>query len=128
MIDGAPELRAEMKLASKKQAGTTLVTEGTYDIGFLDDQDEFDEHQFINMDIMSGASDSIVLMQIEGHGKLPRDRTLRENQSSVNEFCNRNLLTNICEHFSSMEIHCNAGVTRTKMIGMLQGNGTVAMV
>jgi hypothetical protein len=124
--DGAPESRVEMKLASKKQTGTTLVTEGAYDVGFLDDQDEFDEYQFINMDIdiMLDARDGVV-MQIEGHGKLPRNWILLDNQSTVDVFCNRNLLTNIREHSSSMEIHCNAGVTSTKMIGMLQGYGTV---
>jgi hypothetical protein len=125
VTDGVPESRVEMKLPSKKQAGTTLVTEGSYyDVGFLDDQDEFDEYQFINMDIMSDTRDGTV-MQIGAHGKLPQDWILLDNQSTVDVFCSRNLLTNIREHSSSMEIHCYAGVTSTKMIGMLQGYGTV---
>jgi hypothetical protein len=40
-----------------------------------------------------------------------------DNQSTVDVFQNTNLLKNICNHTSCMNIHCNAGTRRTKLVG-----------
>ena len=67
-----------------------------------------------------------IFMQIEDGGKLPKDWILLDNQSMVDVFCNKKLLTNICEHSKTLEIHCNAGgVTSTNLIDELRGYGTV---
>jgi hypothetical protein len=56
---------------------------------------------------------------------VPDSWILLDNQSTVDVFHNRNLLINIREASSFMDIHCNAGVTSTNLIGDLPGYGTV---
>ena len=70
--------------------------------------------QFLN------AEDAAVL-QIGNDGKLPKSWILMDNQSTVNVFCNSNLLTNVRESAESMKIHCNEGVVTTNLIGELAG-------
>jgi hypothetical protein len=50
---------------------------------------------------------------------------LLDNQSSVDVFCNSKLLKNVRKTNKVMNIKCNAGVTRTDMIGDLPGYGEV---
>jgi hypothetical protein len=56
---------------------------------------------------------------------LPKSWILLDNQSTVDVFCNRGLLTNVRETNKLMNIRCNAGVTRTNMVGELNGYGKV---
>jgi hypothetical protein len=55
------------------------------------------------------------------NGKLPASWILLDNQSTVNIFSNRKLLKNVRATDRVMSIRCNAGVTRTHMIGNLHG-------
>ncbi|KAI2491042.1 Reverse transcriptase (RNA-dependent DNA polymerase) [Fragilaria crotonensis] len=106
---------------AKSQTGTTLLTDGAheYDADFLDDQPEYDDFQFVNHD------ETGVAMQIGKDGRLPQTWILLDNQSTVDVFCNKRMLSNIREHTNAMDIHCNAGITSTKWIGELKGYGTV---
>lgn len=58
-------------------------------------------------------------------GPMPKTWVLLDNQSTLDVFSNGDLLENIREGLGSMTIHCNAGSTRTTMIGDLPGYGTV---
>jgi hypothetical protein len=50
---------------------------------------------------------------------------LLNNQSTVNVFHNEELLDNIHHGDGFMDIHCNAGVTSTNLVGDLPGYGEV---
>ena len=55
--------------------------------------------------------------------KLPKTWILLDNQSTVDVFCNGDLLTDIRENTKYKEIHCNAGIATTNLIGDLAGYG-----
>jgi len=50
---------------------------------------------------------------------LPRTWILLDNQSTVNTFCNKQLLRDIHETDTCVRVRCNAGVTRTNKVGTL---------
>jgi hypothetical protein len=56
---------------------------------------------------------------------LPKSWILLDNQSTVDVFCNRSLLTNVRETNKIMNIRCNAGVTHNNMVSKSNGYGTV---
>jgi len=52
---------------------------------------------------------------------LPKTWILLDNQSMVNMFCNKSLLTGVKPTNKWMNVHCNAGTTRTNLVGKLVG-------
>ena len=56
---------------------------------------------------------------------VPRNWVLLDNQSTVDVFHNKDLLTNVRESGRVLNIHCNAGVATTSMMGYLPGYGDV---
>jgi len=56
---------------------------------------------------------------------IPSTWILLDKQSTVCEFSNGDLLENIREVDTWMDIHCNAGITSTNMVGDLKGFGEV---
>ena len=58
--------------------------------------------------------------------RIPKTWILLDNQSTVDVFHNDDLLENIrVSDNGYMDIHCNAGVTSTNLVGDLPGYGTV---
>ena len=59
------------------------------------------------------------------NGSIPTTWVLLDSQSTVDVFCNPQLLVNIRRNAEGMRIHCNAGSRLTHFIGDLPGYGTV---
>jgi Reverse transcriptase (RNA-dependent DNA polymerase)/Zinc knuckle len=57
--------------------------------------------------------------------KIPRTWIILDNGSTVDIFCNKDLLSNIRDSGREMKIRCNAGTTTTRLVGDLSGYGTV---
>ena len=60
-----------------------------------------------------------VSLKLDESGKPPKSWILLDNQSTVDVFYNANLLRNIRKVEKHMDIHCNAGVTSTNLVGDL---------
>ena len=99
------------------QTGATLLMAGVVD-------GEFDETRHFQF-LQDGDTKSGVTCQVDENGRLPKTWILLDNQSTVDVFHNRDLLTNIRIGQATMDIHCNAGVASTNQVGDLPGYGTV---
>jgi hypothetical protein len=77
-----------------------------------------------NGEATSSASVQHVLNQNRGK-KVNRAWVLLDNQSTVDVFYNSRLLRNIRKSDRHMDIHCNAGVMSTSLVGDLPGYGEV---
>jgi hypothetical protein len=64
-------------------------------------------------------------MFAQRHGAIEKSWVLLDNQSTVDVFCNANLLSNIRTTKGSLVIHCNAGKANTNMVGEFDCYGTV---
>jgi hypothetical protein len=76
-----------------------------------------------NADVTPHAN---IMLKISKNGRAPKAWILLDNQLTVNIFRNDELLENICRGDTFMDIHCNAGVTSTNLVGGdLPGYGEV---
>jgi hypothetical protein len=66
-----------------------------------------------------------VMMKMSENGRVPKAWILLDNQSTVDVFHNKELLNNIRKGDGHMDIHCNAEVTSTNLVGDLPGYGQV---
>ena len=57
------------------------------------------------------------------NGSIPKTWMLLDNQSTVDVFCNSNLLTNIHESATQVRVNCNAGAWVTRLVGELESYG-----
>ena len=90
------------------------------------ESDAFDDNEHYpasSFQFMHVSSEGMAFHQEEQI--LSKSWVLLDNQSTVDVFCNRSLLTNVHETNKIMNIQCNAGVTRTNMVGELNRYGTV---
>ena len=84
------------------------------------ESDEFDDNEYYgasSFQVVNILSEGMTFHQEEQ--VLPKSWILLDNQSTVDVFCNRRLLTNVHEIDKVMNMQCNAGVTRTNMVGKL---------
>ena len=85
---------------------------------------EFDEDLTTGFQFLTHGGGETVL-QSSVTSAVPNHWILLDNQSTVDVFQNAKLLRNIRKAESFMDIHCNAGVASTNLVGELPGYGTV---
>jgi hypothetical protein len=106
-----PELEQKLE-QNKQESGVQMLMAGVEDGAF----NEATSFQFLLTDEDQGIS-----LHQQRNGRVPTSWILLDNQSTVNVFSNKELLTNIRTTDRVMNIRCNACVTRTSMIGDLPG-------
>jgi hypothetical protein len=82
---------------------------------------DFDEATSFQFLLNTGVESKAISFHQQRNRHVPTSWILLDNQLTVNVFSNKALLTNIRATDCMMNIRCNAGVTRTNMIGHLPG-------
>jgi Reverse transcriptase (RNA-dependent DNA polymerase) len=75
-------------------------------------------------EIEDESKKDIEIVMYQGNN-IKKDWIILDNGSTVDIFCNKQLLKNVRETSDSVRVRCNAGVTVTNMKGELPGYGTV---
>ena len=94
------------------------------DYDFADYDDE-EGSSFLFNQMGNVATYKGITCEINSDGRVDKNWILLDNQSTVDVFYNKQLLRNIRQSKTGMEIHCNAGTTTTYTIGEFPGYGTV---
>jgi len=84
-------------------------------MGFGDLDEEDEEEEFLFYTNPCKHSSNIV----------SQNWVVLDNQSTIDVFQNKNLLTNIRDSGKMLKIHCNVGVATTSLVGYLPGYGEV---
>jgi hypothetical protein len=85
---------------------------------------KFDDYQPSGFAFLNNAEEprSVGITLQGGHSCIPKTWILLDNQSMVDVFHNRELLEHIwVSNAGLMDIHCNAGVMSTNLVGDLPG-------
>ena len=104
------------------QSGEQLLMAGV-------ESGEFDRSQYsttAGFNFLNDARSVGIALNAGQESRIPKTWILLDNQSTVDVFHNDDLLENIrVSDNGYMDIHCNAGVTSTNLVGDLPGYGTV---
>ena len=89
-----------------------------------EDKDEEEDGNNTNFEFF-GCHQEAINCKLGEDGKVPSSWILLDNQSTIDVFYNKAILTNIRKVPTKMNIHCNAGISTTNMVGDLAGYGIV---
>ena len=102
-----------------ESSAVAAVTTNNYEDGSEEEEDVNRNFEFC------GCHQEAINCKLGEDGKVPSSWILLDNQSTIDVFYNKALLTNIRKVPTKMNIHCNAGISTTNMVGDLAGYGTV---
>ena len=101
------------------QAAATLLTTGIIE----EDEEEGLDDAIVGFQFLTTGTG--VSLKTGKGPNIPKTWILLDNQSTVDVFQKRSLLENILDGGGTMDIHCTAGVTTTRLVGDLPGYGEV---
>lgn len=117
---GGETSQQQASLPAPRQSAATLLLSGVR-------SGEFDNDHHVSFQFLTDGSNRATGLTLQGSaGHVPESWILLDNQSTVDVFANGNLLKNIrTVPAGYMDIHCNAGVSSTNLMGDLPGYGPV---